>query len=161
MFGVIIPGYPFRTDFIQLNETCWYIDIPAPAGINEIAFSLLQPLTNEFVGVGIYCAPMGNTETFYYLGAVANGKMSTLIYTSWGFNENLVNVEFMRVYAQIKDIGELEQANETSKNGDSRTNFAFKIANNLHMYIESFDYRTPEGHLIVPQGLVEKWFEKF
>lgn len=67
----------------------------------------------------------------------------------------------MRVFAQFKPLGELEEANAASKNGDTRTNFALKIAKNLHMFIESFDYRTPEGHMIVPAGLVEKWFDKF
>jgi hypothetical protein len=61
----------------------------------------------------------------------------------------------------LKTLTELDLATETLKSADSRINYATHIAHSLRNFIDSFDWRTPDGTLIVPSNFVEMWFNKF
>jgi len=161
MFGIIIPGQPPISNFTQISETQWTLDLPSPSQINNITFYLQSPLPEGYAAALSYSKPP--FQAIEFLGAIANERASDIFHTAWSFNPELQGVEVVKLLVSVEVISSIESLVVDKANNDIRQQYAKKVALNLYRFMESFNRNTePQNEvLILPCDVLDKWLSKF
>ena len=181
LFGLIIPGKPVRTDFLQVDATkfsltvhCDGITIPVPSMIREIVFFLTNPASippNH--GVMIYWQITANAVSpvatgFELLGAVTAEQPSAVLATGWSENVPVAEISSGSAAITITFGVSLEPIDNMVNVGAVKNNVelgklhvARKIARDLFRYMQSFDTGAAAQHLVVPNNIFDRWLQRF
>lgn len=139
MFGVIIPGQPIITNFVQNSPTAFSLSIPT--GANHMAIFLSTPIINTELVAGIYFNSDDNE--WKYLGFLSDLKPSAI------FKVNLSNTPF-KIGISIEPPKMEETSLVISKSNNN--NFAVLVMKNLYNYVKSFNIN------LVPIKVFEDWY---
>lgn len=179
LFGLIIPGKAVLTEFVQVDATkfsltvqCDGTTVPAPSLIREIVFFLTNPAAippNH--GVVIYWQMTSNANVptgFALLGAVTAEQPSAVLATGWSENVQIAEMSSAPAPTAITfglslepienmfNIGAVQSRVEQGK-----LHVARKIAGDLFRYMQSFDTGAAAQHLVVPNNIFDRWFQRF
>ena len=180
--GLLIPGYPVRTDFQAIDQGKCVLtlscpgDLKAPlASVTEIGLFLMPnaPLPE---GHGVLCywqitaalAQPGQAPAatgYELLGPMTPGKPSVIFQTGWAEHEQVVEISSTGVPVQVtfaisvEPVGSIE--NITPK-PETRLFVAQKVAMDLFKYLQSFDSGTGgPGNMVVPNNIFDRWLQRF
>lgn len=183
--GVLIPGYPVRTDFTAIDQGKFVLtltcpgDLTAPlASITEIALFLL-PNINLPPGHGLLCywqitaatAQPGQPPAatgYELLGAMTpSQKQSAIFPTGWAEHEQLVEISSTGVPVQVSIAVSIEPQSNIDNvsppaGPEKRLFVAQKVAMDLFKYMQSFDSgRGGPGNMLVPNNVFDRWLQRF
>ena len=186
LFGLIIPGKPVLTDFAPVDATkfsltvqCDGTIIPTPSLIREIVFFLTNPAAlppNH--GMVIYwqitasnanMAPSTTSTGFELLGAVTAEQPSAVLATGWSENVQIAEMSSGPAPTTAITFGlSLEPIDNMVNMGavqnrveQGKLHVARKIAGDLFRYMQSFDTGAAAQHLVVPNNIFDRWFQRF
>lgn len=180
--GLIVPGGPVRTDFVQVDATGTKFsltlncpgDLPSPPTlVNELILFLGAPLAPN-TGLLLYWQLSYPNETqsggFELLGALTMNRPSEILRTGWSEHDQFLAIPPQQQNVTITigiSIEPLESvqnlASNTSTNHSKRPLVAQKIALDLYNFMQSFDTGGAVGNqqMVVPQNIFERWWNRF
>ena len=177
-FGIIVPGQPVRTDWQQISETKFAMQILNAISISDIVFFLtdVSLMPADYGAVLYWQVESSNNNNFELLGAVASSRPSGVFRTGWGQHEDIIraassiggmgngkNGGIVTLGVALEPIRELSNLEIAKKGVEDRGEFAKKIALNLFNYMQSFDEGSSSnrGVLTVPANIFERWMKRF
>ena len=185
--GLLIPGYPIRTDFTAIDSSKCILtlscpgDLTAPlAAVTEIGLFLL-PTAALPAGYGLLCywqivaaaavnaAATPPAATGYQLvGHVTPDKPSAIFQTGWAEHEQLLEIAKTCVPVQVTFAVSMEPLNSIQNltpqpSAEKRLFVAQKVAMDLFKFLQSFDTGTAAGvgSMVVPCNIFDRWLKRF
>lgn len=188
VLGLIIPGGPVRTDFVQVDAsgTKWSLtlnspgDLPSPLTlVNELVCFLGAPLPPTH-GLLLYwqlsyCDNNGTTTQeqqsgFELLGALTTDRPSEILRTGWSEHDQFLAIppqQPARITIGVS-IEPLDSVRNLVQNNNAtgsvvRPLVAQKIAQDLYNFMQSFDTGGAVGNqqMVVPSNIFERWWKRF
>jgi hypothetical protein len=181
-FGLLIPGYPIRTDFVQIEPGKFVLklncpgDLAAPlASVTEVGLFLLPniPLPPghgvlSYWQITAVVSQQGQPPAatgYELLGPLLAEKPSTVLQTGWAEHEQLVEISStgvpvtVTIALSIEPIGNIENL---APKPERRLFVAQKVALDLFRYMQSFDSGTgAPGQMVVPNNIFDRWLHRF
>lgn len=183
-FGLIVPGFPVRTDFLPVDATKFALTLTCPGDIRVPLQSVTEiVLFSANAGVippdqGVLCywqiaTAVGESTGFSLLGAITAQQPSAVFATGWSENEQLIELLSKQ---QSNNNGvititiglSIEPASNISNLGivdkaHSKLFVAQKIASDLFRFMQSFDTGSAAGSgmMVVPLNIFDRWFQRF
>ncbi|XP_077548920.1 protein OPI10 homolog [Haemaphysalis longicornis] len=179
IFGAIVTGRMVQTDFQNVDQTKFLINIPDPDSINHIVVFLTgaQPFPDGFGGSVYFCWPspdaVGNWQL---LGFISNTKPSAIFRISKHKTESTQLHAFSaHGFSSVAQLGisvePLAQIQfQAPASGDataatSQTEFCTKMAeslfNHLASYAGSVTVPTHPNENFFPLRALEQWYSNF
>ena len=162
MFGLVIPGHPAITEFTQIGQTQWSLELPNPATISNLTFFITGPLPAD-CAAALSCSFSPSFSSVEFLGAVATEFPSDIFNTGWALNPDKASCAAVRLLISLEAIGTIAPLVEERKRSDIRQVYAKKVALNLFRFMESFNQNSGQygEYVMVPMDELDKWFLKF
>lgn len=190
MLGLLVSGRLVDTNFRQVDETHFVIDIVDPDNLNHVVVFLTgQVPFPEGTGGAVYCAWPSMDEVSFnpmwqYLGSISNEKPSAIFKVSrlknqnsaisgpLGFGNHTPNQhKVAQVGISVESLSSLESlatavtVSEAS-NVSSFLEFSQKMIESLFNYTSSFalsadEARVRSSETFVPFSSVQQWYTNF
>ena len=180
--GLLIPGYPVRTDFVAIDQSKCALTLSCPgdlavplASVTEIGLFLL-PSASLPAGHGVLCywqitaavAQPGQAPAatgYELLGPMTPTKPSAIFQTGWAEHEQLVEISNSGVPVKVTiavSIEPLDNVDNLTRKPETRLFVAQKVAMDLFKFLQSFDNGTaPPGNMVVPNNIFDRWLQRF
>ena len=102
MFALFVPGSPPVTQFPQIAETQWALEVPCPANTRLLTLALLVPLP-EGASLAVYwSAPPYEERTL--IGLVTNEWPSDTFHTPWSLDASVTARSTIAILLCIEDV---------------------------------------------------------
>lgn len=180
--GLLIPGYPVRTDFQAIDQGKFVLTLNCPgdlacplASVTEIGLFLLPNITLP-PGHGVLCywqitaatAQPGQSPAatgYELLGPMTAHKPSAVFPTGWAEHEQLVEISSTGVPVRVTIAVSIEPQNNIENitlKPERRLFVAQKVAMDLFQFMQSFDAGTGgPGNMVVPNNIFDRWLQRF
>ena len=120
-----------------------------------------QPLQNDQLCACLsYCTPP-NYDSMQFIGAIANARPSDIFHPGFALNPHVNVFPEIKLVIQLKDLSEVETEVRIAQETDLQKQYAKKVAENLFVYLRSFEQNIRGDAMTVPLNSLERWFEKF
>lgn len=169
-FGLVVPGFPLRTDFVQVDsfKFALTLELNNIASIRELVlFFLPSAAIPPQHGVLCYWQVQlqgGQSTGFEILGALTADHPSGVFPTGWSEHEQvsaiLENVQ-ITVGLSLEPLSNIQNIGLNTKVNENKLIVAQKVALDLFRFMQSFDKQSTTGHMVVPTNIFDRWFQRF
>mmetsp|Transcript_12131 Transcript_12131/g.15827 ORF Transcript_12131/g.15827 Transcript_12131/m.15827 type:complete len:183 (+) Transcript_12131:201-749(+) len=162
-FGVVVPGRPVRTDWQQISETKFAMNIECAREVNDLVLFLLPgSALPPDCGAVLYWQ-VQNGEGYEMLGAIANTRPSGVFRTGFAQHEQVLrSVDgIVTLGVSLEKLDTIINLDIAQAGVEDRGEVAKKIAINLFNFMQSFDEASRPGLITVPSNVFERWMKRF
>lgn len=160
--GLVVPGRPVSTEFVQTDETKLVAMVPAPGQISEMSVFLLPgSALPPGAGLAIYWSVEPFTE-WQTLGTISADKPSAIFHPGWKANDSMQREPVVQIGVSMETDDFVGNLSTAVDNVDEKLGFARLVAGDLFRFMASFAQSTPSGEaLVVPTDVLDRWMHRF
>ncbi|XP_055541719.1 protein OPI10 homolog [Wyeomyia smithii] len=181
--GVIVSGRLVQTDFQQISESKFLINIPEADNVNHVVVFLTgtTPFPEGMAGAVYFSWPDPNAPpTWQLLGYISNSKPSAIYKISQlkkldeiapqspvnVFGTNLPISHIAQIGVSIEPEASLIQQTPATASSDTYFQFGQKMIENFFNFVSSFSLTQSQmvpnpNETFVPLSTVQTWFTNF
>ncbi|XP_055643250.1 protein OPI10 homolog [Toxorhynchites rutilus septentrionalis] len=181
--GVIVSGRLVQTDFQQMSETQFLINIPEADNVNHVVVFLTGtiPFPEGMAGAVYFSWPDPNAPPMWQLlGFISNSKPSAIFKISQlkkldemvtngqlnVFGSNLPISHIAQIGVSIEPEASLLQQTPATTTADTYYQFGQKMIENFFNFVSSFSLTQSQmvvnpNETFVPLSTVQTWFNNF
>lgn len=162
--GLLIPGRPVRTDFFPSAPGKWYIDVPSPREISEVAAFLLPGATVPPGGGLAFFYALPPFENITALGVLTETHPSAVWPTGWAATPELAAAPVVRVCVALESADACANlAAARAGRAEARAaGFAQALASDVGTFLSSFAQTIPGigERLVIPPAALSTWLRR-
>lgn len=181
--GVIVSGRLVQTDFQQISDAQFLINIPEADNVNHVVVFLTgtTPFPEGMAGAVYFSWPDPNAPpAWQFLGYISNSKPSAIFKISQlkkleempnsssvnVFGANLPISHIAQIGLSIEPEGNLMQQTPATTTTDTYYQFGQKMVENFFNFVSSFSVTQSQmvpnpNETFVPLSTVQTWFTNF
>ena len=158
--GLLIPGRPIRTDFVQVSPTRWLITIDAPGTVTEVGlFALPGNSLPPGTGLAFFFSLPPHTEWVALGASVGAGSQAAIFRTGWPSTPEIAAAPLVQVGVSVEAA---DTAASMGSAAASDKGLAQLLAADLGTFLGSFATLDPVHgeRLLVPPAALQAWLKR-
>lgn len=158
--GLLLPGRPIRTDFIQVTPTRWVINVEAPGTVTDLGlFALPGNALPPGAGLAFFWSLPPHTEWVALGASVGAGSQSAIFRTGWPSTPSIAAAPLVQIGVSIEAA---DTAASLGVAAASDKGLAALLAADIGNFLGSFATVDPVHgeRLLVPPGALQAWLKR-